>query len=214
MKPPCPAPDAASGKIQISPIGVLSPSADIRECWFHPVWFAPSPLCSPATTPPVKTPATTTTAAAAIPTDAAIRFLVVCGQRHLARGWSGPGALRVVSAGATPVATGAGSVVGSEFGSGAGLLAPPCVSVLPSTVASDVSQRMCRNEEIALNRFSGHAHLFGTARNGLEVGPTADAQRAATAVSASADDYTSSVGGPLRLFRRDPACGEENSRHD
>jgi hypothetical protein len=87
----------------------------------------------------VKTPATMATAAAAIPTDAAIRFRVVCGQRHLTRG-------------ATPVTTGVGPVVGSEFGSGAVLLALSGVSVIPSTLATDVVQRMCRNEEVALNR--------------------------------------------------------------
>src|SRR5262245_59734747 len=100
-------------------------------------------------------PATMATAAAVIPTPAAIRFLVVCGQRHPARCRPAPGAFPVVSAGATLAAC-VGSVVRSELGSRAASSVRFGVSVIGSTLATGDVQRVCRNEENALHRYRGN----------------------------------------------------------
>jgi hypothetical protein len=119
--------------------------------------------------------ATTTTAPAATATDAAIRFRRFSGQRHLARDSEVGGAVPVTSAVGVLVAAGVGSVVGSpvavgvrsavgslvaagvgsvvsfEFGSG-GVSLDPGVSVISSSLPTDVMRRMCRDEVDAVNQ--------------------------------------------------------------
>src|SRR5262245_38119250 len=109
-------------------------------------------------------PATMATAAAVIPTPAAIRFLVVCGQRHPARCRPAPGAFPVVSAGGTLMA-GVGSVVGSELGSRAASSVRFGGSLISSTLATGDVKRVCRNEENALNRYCGNGTSLPAGQN-------------------------------------------------
>ena len=109
-----------------------------------------------------------------IATDAAMRFGFFS-QRHLALESAVRGAVPVISAvgalvaagvgsvvasrvaagvgsvAASPVAAGVGSVVSSEFGSGGGSLGRPGVSVMSSTLPTDVVRRMYRSQEDAVN---------------------------------------------------------------
>ena len=166
--------------IKTWPVGVCSRSADISEWWPLRACSPAPPACAPTATPPVKMAATTAIAPAAIATDAAIRFRRFSGQRHLARDSEAGGAVPVTSAvgvlvaagigsvGGSPVAVGLGSAVGSlvaagvgsvvsfEFGSG-GVSLGPAVSVISSSLPTDVMRRMCRSEVDAVNQPGGFA---------------------------------------------------------
>jgi hypothetical protein len=149
--------------IQIWAVRVCSRSADISEWWPHCSWCSPSPpACAPTATPLVKMAVTTATAPTTIATEAAIRFRRFSGQRHLARDCAVRGAVPVTSAVGALVAAGIGSVVGSPvaagvgsavdslvpvgidsvvpsgFGSGGGLSGRPGISVISSTLPTDV----------------------------------------------------------------------------
>jgi hypothetical protein len=166
--------------IKTWPVGVCSRSADISEWWPDRAFSPSPPACTPTATPPVKMAATTATAPAAIATDAAIRFRRFSGQRHLARDSEVGGAVPVTSAVGvlaaagvgsvvgSPVAVGVGSAVGSlvaagvgsvvsfEFGSG-GVSLGPRVSVISSSLPTDVMRRMCRSEVDAVIQAGGFA---------------------------------------------------------
>ena len=181
----CPEAVAPPGMIKTWPIGVCSRSADISE-WSPRRAFSPSPpACVPTATPPVKMAATTATAPAATATDAAIRFRRFWGQRHLARDSEVGGAVPVTSAGGVLVVAGVGSVAGSpvavgvgpgvgslvaagvgsvasfEFGSG-GVSLGPGVSVIPSSLPTDVMRRMCRSEVDPVNQAGGISRCLVT----------------------------------------------------